>query len=69
MSCKKCGKCCYLSVITDSKLNFIRTKRKCPFLGEDNLCTTYESRPSWCLTAEEMKLIPGGLPEGCGYGE
>lgn len=25
-------------------------KRKCPFLGKDNLCTVYESRPAVCRT-------------------
>lgn len=29
---------------------WFQTRTKCPFLGEDNLCGIYESRPSGCRT-------------------
>ena len=61
--CLKCGKCCYLSFITDDGV--IDTDVPCSFL-KDNICTVYHNRPDWCLTAKEMidKKI---LPIGCGY--
>ncbi len=62
--CKRCGKCCYLAYYDGDKI--IRTSKKCPHLTEKNLCSIYDCRPDWCMTANQMAKL-GLLPEGCGY--
>ena len=64
--CNKCGACCYCRLLDGTE-----TGIKCEHLTEDNLCSTYENRPEWCMTAEQM--IESGLikhlPDTCGYKE
>ena len=62
--CRRCGKCCYLAYFDDVKI--VRTSKKCPHLTADNLCSVYDHRPDWCMTAEQMAKL-NLLPEGCGY--
>ena len=42
---------------------------RCKHLGDDNRCTTYETRPELCrLYPNEVMMLKGGyLPEECGY--
>jgi Fe-S-cluster containining protein len=54
--CLRCGKCCYID----------NTNIRCIYLTEENICSVYDNRPSWCMTAKQMKDIYK-LPEGCGY--
>jgi Fe-S-cluster containining protein len=63
----KCGACCYLRLYVDDRV--IETGIKCEHLNSNNLCDVYESRPAWCLTAEQMieKGLIKHLPEQCGY--
>jgi len=65
--CLRCGKCCYLTLYTAEGVT-IRTKIRCRFLTSDNLCSVYDNRPDWCLTAEQMMKL-NILPDGCGYKE
>ena len=67
LKCNKCGACCYCRVMDGDRA--IETKVKCQYLDENNLCSVYESRPSWCLTAEEMieQGLIKHLPDSCGY--
>ena len=45
MECTRCGACCVAPDIAalDKPLGV-----RCPHLGDDNLCRTYESRPDIC---------------------
>jgi len=63
--CLRCGKCCYLAYF-DEEGKIVRTSIKCPYLTKDNLCSIYNHRPDWCMTAMQMAEL-GVLPEGCGY--
>lgn len=63
--CLKCGQCCYLAFF-DREGNIVRTSIKCPYLTKDNLCSIYDHRPNWCMTAKQMAEL-GVLPERCGY--
>lgn len=62
--CLRCAKCCYLSFFDKGKI--VKTSTKCPYLTKDNLCSIYDHRPDWCMTAMQMAEL-GLLPEGCGY--
>ena len=62
--CLQCGQCCYLSFY-DNK-NIMNTNTKCRYLTENNLCSIYDNRPEWCLTAEKMEKL-NLLPKNCGY--
>lgn len=65
--CLRCGKCCYLAFF-DKNGEIVGTSIKCPYLTKDNLCSVYEHRPDWCMTAKQMAKL-GVLPESCGYKE
>ena len=62
--CKKCGQCCYMRIGVNGMI--IETNTKCEHLTSENLCDIYEDRPSWCLSAKDMKNM-GVLPKNCGY--
>jgi uncharacterized cysteine cluster protein YcgN (CxxCxxCC family) len=61
--CKKCGECCHLSFYNNDVV--IKTTIACPHLL-NNLCSVYNNRPTWCLTAEKMQSL-NLLPTNCGY--
>ena len=63
--CKRCGKCCYLTFVFNNG-DTMNTKTRCQFLTEENLCSIYNNRPSWCLSSSEM-IKQNLLPDGCGY--
>ena len=65
--CKKCGACCYCRILDGDKA--IETLIKCIYLRDDNLCSVYNNRPSWCKTAKEMieEDLIKHLPDTCGY--
>lgn len=63
--CKRCGTCCYLTFY-DDKGNKLKTDMVCKHLTKDNLCSIYNNRPSWCLTAQKMEEL-NLLPLKCGY--
>ncbi len=63
--CLRCGKCCYF-FFYDKKGIIERTSVKCPYLTKDDLCSVYDSRPDWCMTAKQMIKLDL-LPKDCGY--
>ena len=53
--CHRCGRCC-------------GTRKRCVFLGTDNLCVVYKTRDRdapWCFKG--CPYSPIGLSPGCGY--
>ena len=62
--CKKCGKCCVVRMIGFGMT--IETGNRCVYLTKDNLCATYNNRPEWCLSVQQMKEL-GILPQDCVY--
>lgn len=48
--CTKCGACCRLVGTLDPELD--RGDLVCKYLGDDNLCTVYETRPRICRVDE-----------------
>ena len=67
--CRHCGKCCLIKSV--NKIGqIVYTNKKCTFLTEDNLCSVYENRPSWCVTVERAKkegIFRLIYPEDCAY--
>ncbi len=63
--CLRCGKCCHFFFYGKEGIT-TRTSTKCPNLTKDNLCSVYNHRPDWCMSARQMAELRL-LPEGCGY--
>lgn len=68
MKCKKCGACCYFGVYDPMTKKAFKTNLRCPLLTQDNLCSVYDNRPDWCMSANTMKRL-GLLLPNCGYKE
>lgn len=50
--CTKCGECCRHVGNIPSMRKYADDSGACKFLGEDNLCTIYERRPTICNVAK-----------------
>ena len=50
--CTRCGECCRHIGHIPALADFAREDGSCKFLGEDNLCTIYEERPTICNVAK-----------------
>ena len=64
MNCAKCGKCCLLRIGNPATGEIYETQIRCPYLTKDNLCSVYDNRPDWCMTAEQMREL-NILPNEC----
>lgn len=51
-TCTKCGECCRHIGHIPSMKKYAKEDGSCKFLGEDNLCTIYEERPTICNVAK-----------------
>jgi len=68
--CLQCGLCCHEKVKLSSGDVIINPTKKCKFLGEDKLCTIYESRfqlNPGCLNFKQMIAKDYILPDSCPY--